>query len=129
MAIALLVSFFLPYAYYNSTNFSGLDLIRQGTSSLRFIYLAIPLSALVLLGGAFAKGKYEKGLFHWLPFITIVLVGFFASRLELNPHYENTGIVASFFKALKGTSFGAWITAAVAILLLFGNLIATKPNK
>jgi len=65
----------------------------------------------------------------WLHFIAIVLIGFFAKRLELTSNYSDQGIVASFFNALKGSSYSFWITAAVAILLLLGNAIAINPNK
>ena len=131
MAIALLGAFFLPYWKENSINYSGFDIVLHGTLTRRFILLAIPLSGLVLLAGAFEKGSYSKGLFHWLPIITIVAIGFIVSSLELNPNLDRSdaGIFAWFSKTMKGSSYGLWITAAVSIILLFGDWIATKPNK
>jgi len=130
MAIALLGAFFLPYGKDKSGSFhSGLDLVLHGGSSLRFILLAFPVSALVLLAGAFERGKYQKGLFHWLPFIAIVAVGFLASKMELTPAYQDSTIASSFLKGVQGSAIGMWITAAVAILLLFGDALAGKPNK
>jgi hypothetical protein len=134
MGIVLLGSFFLPYLKFDSTNYSGLGLVLHGSARTRFILLAIPLSALALLAGASGKGKYEKGLFHWLPIITILVIGFIGTTFD--PKYSDptiprptNGIWEWFSKALQGSSYGFWITTAAAIILLFGDWIATKPNK
>lgn len=127
MSIALVGGFFLPYFKESASSLSGFDIVfKSGPLTkgpfVRFVFLLLPLSGLLLLIDAEEKGSHKKNILDWLPILTIafiVLKYFFADKQQFSVNN-----VISY--SLKGTSFGWWITFAAALLLV---IVQPRPNQ
>ncbi len=127
MGIILIGAFFLPYFKVESVNYSGLDLVLQKGSNIRFVFLAIPISGIALLLDASSPGSYSRGFFHWLPMLAILAFLFWAdSQFNTGINHRNRDLGTMITDSIKGSTYGYWITLGAAFLVL---LIEPAPNK
>ena len=122
LALALIGFIFLPYVYDKSgfeivTNTS---IVASGIQmmAMKYIWLAIPLSGLILFIGAVNNGKYLLSRTIWalLPLITLLAV--FGRTLT-----ESRGEGAPATSELISMfGFGFWATAGVSLVLAFTSL-------
>jgi hypothetical protein len=117
LAVALLVAFFLQWGSGFGTKFSGFDLITaKGAGWKQYILILIPLSALLLLLGAF-NGNYAlgRGLLCVLPILTILFM------FIINPLIDGVPIKYIFKNLGKGYGVGLWLTIISSIVLAVYN--------
>lgn len=117
LGLALLVSFFLEYL----NNMSGIDLVRHIDSTddklLSLVWLVFPISGIMLLLGAFNRGRYPGGrvLWYWLPLLTLVFIIIAYPAL----HGQPLGDVFSRFG--KGFGIGLWIALFASLIGVFAS--------
>lgn len=119
LAIALIVSFFLPFFSFLGMGMSGYDMVfsKGGTDWQRYLLLLIPLSGLLLLLGAINNGNYivGRGLLSWLPLLTLIYI------LLVSPLIKGAAF-GDVFKALgKAYGTGLWIGIVASLVLAFYN--------
>ena len=122
LGLALAGCFFLPYidiGFFGKA--SGFNMVfpkNAGEENWeRFIWLAIPVSGILLLLGALNNENYilGRGLLSWLPLLALIYM------LIIGPvvHGEAIGDV---FKSLgQSYGIGLWITIGVSLVLAFYN--------
>lgn len=122
LSLALLGSFFMPYisiGIYGGA--SGYDIVFQPGGAgewEKYVWLLIPLSAIILLIGALNNEHYflGRGLFCWLPLLTII---YFIVRLFLS--IKGEGKSAPIMEYVKIFGVGFWVTLVISLLLAFVN--------
>ena len=117
LAIVLLVCFFLPYFSNGSESFSAFNIVfgKNGLSGVgsaeRYLWLLIPIAAILLLFG----GNTTGGFIYWIPLIGLVYI---IVRIYLESKGMGAGNVG-IGDVLKIASYGFWISLGAAILLPF----------
>ena len=117
LAVVLLVCFFLPYFSNGSESFSAFNIVfgKHGLTGVgsaeRYLWLLIPLAALLLLFG----GSTSGGFIYWLPLIGLVYI---IVRIYMEAKGMGGGNVA-IGDVLKLASYGFWISLGAAVLLPF----------
>lgn len=124
LAITLLVSFFLPYLNYGaigrpsafrivmiqSKNYQTWDLV------IKYIWLLVPLSAVMLLIGSLRKNDIPGRLiWTWIPLLTLLfLVGwFYLNARNIGGRFVSSAELFSMF------AFGFWLAFTASVLLAF----------
>jgi hypothetical protein len=115
LAIVLLVCFFLPYFSNGLESFSAFNIVfgKHGLSGVgsaeRYLWLLIPLAALLLLFG----GNTSGGFTYWIPLIGLVYI---IVRIYIEANSIGSAGIGDI---LKIASYGFWISLGAAILLPF----------
>jgi asparagine N-glycosylation enzyme membrane subunit Stt3 len=113
LSIALLVCLFLPIS--NVGKSSAFDIFKNGMGGIwqNYIWLLIPVAALLLLIGALNNGSYflSRGFLTLLPFLAILFI------LVIWPLMESVKL--DFGAMIKGFGIGMWGLVIVSILLAF----------
>ncbi|HEX2627915.1 MAG TPA: hypothetical protein VHM26_02860 [Chitinophagaceae bacterium] len=116
LAIGLLAGFFLPLL--SGIKISPYDIvIAPGKSNdvlMKYIWVLIPISAILLLIGALNNEQYflGRGIWAWLPFATIV---FILIRL----YFIEGDSKVPFVEFVKSFGVGFWIMFASSLILAF----------
>ena len=122
LALVLIASFFLPMGAGGKT--SAFDLVKgpslgNSTTALlmKYLWLVMPVSGLILLIGALNNGNYflGKGLWSILPLLTLLflLIGI--------PLIEGAAIGDIFKVIFKLYGIGVWLALAASLVLAFYN--------
>jgi hypothetical protein len=117
LAVALLIAFFLQWGSGFAGKFSGFDLVTaKGADWKQYILILIPLSALLLLLGAF-NGNYAlgRGLLCVLPILTILFM------FIILPIIDGVSLKYVFKSLGKGYGVGLWLTIVSSLVLAFYN--------
>lgn len=123
LAIALLGCFFLPFLKFGSAGgASGFEIVtaeggRAGDIDailMKYIWVLIPLSAIMLLIGALNNGNYflGRGIWTLLPLLTLV---YFIVRLFLEARKGEGSFEISELGEVFGVGF--WATLGVSLIL------------
>lgn len=115
MAVALIVSFFLPV--FAGGHGSGLDVVKSSMGGWqKYIYLVFPICGALLLIGALNNGNYPGGrsLLSWLPFLAVLYIVIISPLID--------GIKFEYiFKSFKLFGIGLWVAIVSSIALAFYN--------
>lgn len=120
MAVALLAAFFLPLLNIEGFKPSAFDIVKAPGKSndvlMKYIWVLIPLSGIILLVGAMNNEQYflGRGIWAWLPFATIVFV-----LIRLYVKSQEMGAKVSVSEFAKGFAVGFWIMFAASLILAF----------
>lgn len=116
MAVALLGGFFLPLI--KDINISPFDIVTASGKSndvlMKYIWVLIPISAILLLIGALNNEQYilGRGIWAWLPFATIVFV-------LIRLYFIEGESKVPFLEFIKAFGVGFWIMFAASLILAF----------
>ena len=118
VSVALIGCFFLPFFKFGST--SAYDIVTSPASGdhawEKYIWLVIPLSAVILLIGAMNNGTYFLGRSFWtlLPLLTVLyfLVRIYLNAKDISSHVAIKDIIRVF-------DTGYWATLGLSVLLAF----------
>ena len=127
LAIALLGCFFLPYLKFGSAgSASGFEIVtaedgRGGDIDvilMKYIWVLIPISAIMLLIGALNNGNYflGRGIWAWLPLLTLL---YFVVRLFLEARKGEGSFEIGELAEVFGVGF--WATLVVSLVLAIYN--------
>ena len=114
MAIALIVSFFLPLF---SIGGSAFDYVKgRGGDWQKYLWLIIPICGLLLLLGELNNNYVtSRGLLTWLPFLTVLYFILIAPLI-------NGAAIGDIFKAIgRGYGIGMWVAIVASVILAFYN--------
>ncbi len=124
LSITLLVCFFLPWLNFGSIGMpSAFRIVMVKSESretwdlvVKYIWLLIPLSAILLLIGCLRRNDIPgRLLWTWIPLLTLLsMVGWF--------YLNSRSVGGRFVSASELTSFfgiGFWIAFGAALLLAF----------
>ncbi len=127
-AVILIGSFFLPYLKFGAAgSSSGFDLVTASGGRgewqdmlMKYIWILIPLSGILLLIGAMNNENYifGRGLWTWLPLLTVIFV---IVKLYLDAKNMNGGRSVSVSDLVKVFGIGFWIATVASLLLAFYN--------
>ena len=118
LALILLACFFLPYFTIDTDKFSAFNIvfgngkIQGADGSERFLWLLIPMGAIVLL---FGGARTTPGFTYWLPLIGVL---FIILRILIEG-IARTSAGDAFDIILKTATYGFWISLVAAVLLPF----------
>ena len=116
LAVLLIASFFLPIGTYTST--SPLDIVTGPSAGtefegllLKYGWILIPLSGLMLLIGALNNETYflGRGLWAFLPLIALVYL-IVRPLMLIGGRFDIGGLV-------KGLGVGTWIALVASLVL------------
>jgi hypothetical protein len=116
LSIILLVSFFLPYFGHIWRGASGYTMVANyetvAGSWERYIWLFIPVSAILLLIGAFNKERYivSRKFLSLLPLLTIIFICIWLRTVSFS--YETL---------ISWLGFGFWVSILASLFLVFYN--------
>ena len=120
LAIALIGCFFLPLT--NSGSGSAFDIVKgpsYGSSTnamlMKYLWILIPLSGIMLLIGAMNNESYivGRGLWAFLPLLTVLF-------LLIGMPLINGMAIGDIFKTIgKGYGIGLWIMIITSLVLAF----------
>jgi hypothetical protein len=122
LAIALIGSFFLPFLKSGIIEVSGYDYVFKSVTSKgnweKYVWLIIPVAAILLLIGALLNGNYFLGrsFLAWLPLLVVI---FIIIRLYMDADARGASISITNFIKIFGTGF--WATFVCSLLLAFVN--------
>ena len=124
-AVILIGSFFLPYINFAGIgSASGYEIVTSKSESrefsdlvIKYIWLLIPISSIMLLLGAINNDNYiiARGLWSWLPLLTLIYIVF---RLYL--YAKNRGgrtVSINDLSDIFGPGF--WLAFIAAMILAF----------
>lgn len=118
MAIALIAAFFLPlFKIEDSSAFNIVTAPEKANDVLmKYIWVLIAISAILLLAGALNNENYilGRGLWTWLPLATIIFV---VVRIYLKAKDSGTKVPLDEFIKIFGVGF--WIMFAASLILAF----------
>lgn len=116
LAVLLIASFFLPLGSHTSTTPFDLVQAPSGESNLegyliKYGWLLIPVSGLILLIGALNNGNYflGRGIWAFLPLIALLYL-FIRPLMLLGADIDFGGLV-------KGLGVGTWIALVASLVL------------
>ena len=126
-ALILIASFFLPYFKGTNGSGSGLDIVTAKTYSdnwevllLKYIWILIPLSGVMLLIGALNNDNYflGRGIWTWLPLLAVIYV---IVRIYLSAKNSGMGSSVSLGDLIKIFGVGYWVAFGASLILAFYN--------
>ncbi len=123
LGVALIGCFFLPYLKIFGTGISGFDIVTaKGNGKeilMKYIWVLIPLSGLMLVIGALNNGNYPGGrvLWCWLPLLTCIFV---IVKLFMDSKGEG-GRSIGVGDLFKVFGIGFWISMAASLVLALYN--------
>src|ERR1700730_14613630 len=113
LALALFGAFFLPFLLVAI----GFDIVFKTGSGNgdweKYIWLLIPISAILLLIGALNNGSYflSRGVLSWLPLLTVIYI-ILRLYLDIKPP------ISEFIQLF---AIGFWATLVISVVLAFYN--------
>ena len=113
LSIVLIGCFFLPYFKFMGAGASGYDIVFAGGGKAeKYLWLLIPIPAVLLLIGALNNGNYIGGrtIWIWLPLLTIL---YHLIRMVIDG-----AAIGDLFKVI---GLGLWISLAASLVLAFYN--------
>jgi hypothetical protein len=116
MAIALIAAFFLPLL--SGIKISPFDIVtapgKSNDALMKYIWVLIPISAILLLIGALNNEQYflGRGIWAWLPFATLVFV-------LIRLYFKEGDAKVPFVEFIKTFGVGFWIMFAASLILAF----------
>ncbi len=125
LAVILIICFFLPYFSYASFQASGYDIVfgKGGgmsgatSSSERYIWLVLPVSALLLVVDALLDLSIRDNLFFMLfPLIGLLYIAF---RIWAAGAEVSGGASPSVGDLMHVMGYGYWISVVAAVILPF----------
>jgi hypothetical protein len=127
-ALILIGSFFLPCLKFGTLgSASGFDIVTATGGKggdwqvmlLKYIWILIPLSGILLLIGALNNENYflGRGLWTWLPLLTVI---FIIVKFYLDAKNNGSGSV-SLGDLVKIFGVGYWIAFGASLILAFYN--------
>ncbi len=124
LALALISCFFLPYLKYGTVSANGFNLLTSKATSgadkglllMKYIWILIPVAAIMLIVGALNNGNYflRRSIWALLPLLTVLLV---MAQLFRDTKSIKSGITISDLSENFG--IGYWITAGISLVLAF----------
>lgn len=121
LGAALVVSFFLPVSSYGGS-VSAFDIVKgpsygSGVEAMvmKYLWLLIPVSGIMLLAGALNNNNYflGRGLWAILPLLTILY-------LFIGQPLINGAEIGDIFKVIgKGWGVGIWVALVTSLVLAF----------
>ena len=122
-SIILIGSFFMPYLKSGAISATGFEIVTapynaenkgMGILIIKYIWLLLPLSGIVLLIGALNNGKYFIGRWAWalLPLAVLLLV---IARIYMDAKRIGSPLSVSQLAAELGVGF--WVAMAASLLL------------
>ncbi|MGB3005991.1 MAG: hypothetical protein WBC06_05765 [Chitinophagaceae bacterium] len=121
LGAALVVSFFLPVSSYGGS-VSAFDIVKgpsygSGVEAMvmKYLWLLIPVSGIMLLAGALNNNNYflGRGLWAILPLLTILY-------LFIGQPLINGAEIGDIFKVIgKGWGVGIWVALVSSLVLAF----------
>ncbi len=118
LSVLLIASFFLPLGSAAST--SPFDIVKGPSYGsefeallMKYLWLAIPLSGIILVIGALNNGNYflGRGIWAFLPLLALLYL-FIRPIIELGGRFDIGGLV-------KGLGVGTWIALVASLVLAF----------
>ena len=124
LSLGLIGCFFLPYLKDIDTVASGFKIVTspigpdagRGVIVVKYIWLLIPVSSLILLIGALNNGNYFLGRFIWacLPILTILA---FLGKIYIDG--KRADAIPSISEVANMIGYGLWITLGLSLILVF----------
>ena len=115
LAALLLVSFFMPFFYWNSYEMNGFNfLLSDRIPSYKYLLLLIPLLVLFYLFFALSQENtsFSRKLLSWLPLTTLVVIFLLILINEnFDPLFFDNGNIFS------NTGAGFWLALSSSVLL------------
>jgi hypothetical protein len=119
LAVLLIASFFLPLSA-SSVSGSAFDIVKGPSSAYgsslemmlsKYLWLLIPVSALILLIGALNNENYflGRGLWAFLPLLTLLYI--------IGWPLIQSGVKIDFGAMIKGFGVGLWIAIGASLIL------------
>jgi hypothetical protein len=126
LSVAIIIGFFLPYII-SFTDISGFNAIfgKEGmggieSSSERYLWLMIPIPAILILFGSFTNDSFMSSRFlFWVPLLMLLFIAvrlYFQAKGQASA-IENATVSMSKFIGIFG--YGYWLSLFAAILLPF----------
>ena len=120
LALALIVSFFLPLFSYGGIGLSAYKIVfgagSSAGSAVRFLWLLIPIIGIVVLFGRLGRGlSSNSDSVSWIPLAVIVFFivrTFIVVKTAGGAHY-------SLSEYIKTLGIGFWIALVASVLLAF----------
>ena len=117
VAVLLLVSFFMPFFYWNSFEMNGFNFILSDrVPSYKYCLLPVPLVVLFYLFGVLSEENtsFSQKLLSWIPVtaLIIVIMLVFVNELSERSGFEN----GTFF---SNTGSGLWLAITSSIFLAY----------
>ena len=118
LAVLLIASFFLPIGTATST--TPLDIVKGPSYGsefeallMKYLWLVIPLSGIILLIGALNNGNYflGRGLWAFLPLLALLYL-IIRPLTVLDVRFDIGGLI-------KGLGVGLWIALVSSLVLAF----------
>jgi hypothetical protein len=110
MAVALLVSFFLPLFKVGGSAF---DIVKMGGSWQNYLWLVFPICGVLLLVGELNSSyAANRGLITWLPLLTLLFI------LIIYPLIKKMPLGTDMIKAF---GIGMWVTIVASLILALYN--------
>jgi len=124
LALCLIGFFFLPYLSFGGfLTQSGFDIVTASgiksndveTTIMKYIFILIPLSGIMLLIGALNNGNYflGRGIWAFLPLLTLV---YFIVRIFMEAGGAGSPPTSEIIKLF---GYGFWATLGVSLALAF----------
>ncbi len=118
LAVLLIASFFLPLGSATST--TPFDIVKGPSYGsefeallMKYLWIAIPLSGILLLIGALNNGSYflGRGIWAFLPLLALLYL-FIRPLTVMGGRFDIGGLI-------KGLGVGTWIALVASLILAF----------
>lgn len=123
LALVLIGSFFMPYLKDGPVSASGFEILITPKDiaakdfallMIKYIWLLLPLSGIILLIGALNKGKYFIARWPWA-FLPLVVLLFVVAKIYLDA--KRVGPPATISEIAGELGFGFWVALAASVIL------------
>jgi hypothetical protein len=122
LSLALIACFFLPYLKFGDISASGFDIVTapmirnadRGIVMIKYVWLLIPLAAIILLIGALNNGHYFLGRAIWA-FLPLLALAFVVAKIYRDAKSLNSPFSISTFAENFDISF--WISLVLSLVL------------